>query len=209
MLIDIKILTKKYNFTPSGILHVGAHKAEELACYKEIGVSKVAWVEANEELCELMRKNLSAEADNVVLNYLVSDVDDAEYDFKITNNGESSSILELGTHEVKHPQVFVTDVKKLTSKTLSTIFLENELDFSNYDFLNLDIQGAELLALKGLGDNIKNFKYIYTEVNVDYLYKECALMGEIDEYLGGFGFSRADTYILERLGWGDAFYIKN
>jgi FkbM family methyltransferase len=121
-----------------------------------------------------------------------------EYDFKVTNNGESSSILELGTHKEKHPHIFVTETKKLKSKTLNSIISENNLDMSNFNFLNLDIQGAELLAIKGLGEQIDKIDYIYTEVNVDYLYENCALMSEIDEYLNSFGFSRVDTKILDQ-----------
>jgi len=33
---------------------------------------------------------------------------------------------------------------------------------------NLDIQGAELKALKSMGDYLNNVDYIYTEVNSDY-----------------------------------------
>ena len=43
----------------------------------------------------------------------------------------------------------------------------------NVNFLNLDIQGAELKALKSLQDYLHKVDYIYTEVNVDYLYVDC------------------------------------
>jgi len=51
-------------------------------------------------------------------------------------------------------------------------------------------------------------KYIYTEVNSDYVYKNCGLVSEIDEYLEKFGFSRVETSWCGSTGWGDAFYIK-
>ncbi len=38
----------------------------------------------------------------------------------------------------------------------------------HFNFLNLDIQGAELKALKSMGDYLNNVDYIYTEVNSDY-----------------------------------------
>ena len=49
-------------------------------------------------------------------------------------------------------------------------------DFAN--FLNIDIQGAELLALKGMGSLISYFDYIYLEVNKAHVYKKCALVNE-------------------------------
>jgi len=205
--MKLRDLCNKYRFIPRGIIHVGAHKAEESSVYDDLGIENVVWIEGNPDLANQLKENFNKKH-NVVLNYLISDVDDKEFDFKITNNGESSSILELGTHKEKHPQIYVTETKVLKSKTLASVIAENNIDMSNYNFLNLDIQGAELLALKGLGDKINNVDYIYTEVNTNYLYKDCALINDIDEYLSKFGFYRAETSILEQYEWGDAFYVR-
>lgn len=207
MLINLRDLCIKYKFVPKGVIHVGAHKAEENSIYDDLGIDNVVWIEGNPDLCNQLKENFTKKG-NMIYNYLVSDVDDKEYEFKITNNGESSSILDLGTHKEKHPHIFVTETKKLKSKTLNSIISENDLDMSKFNFLNLDIQGAELLAIKGLGEQLEKIDYIYTEVNIDYLYENCALMNEIDEYLGSFGFSRVETKILDQYGWGDAFYKK-
>jgi len=59
-----------------------------------------------------------------------------------------------------------------------------------------------------MGDYIKHFDYIYTEVNTEYVYKECALITEIDDYLNQYGFRRVATKMAGNCGWGDAFYIK-
>lgn len=205
MLINLRDLCIKHRFVPKGVIHVGAHKAEETSIYEDLGIENVVWIEGNPDLCAQLNESFQKKG-NHIYNYLVSDVDDKEYDFKVTNNGESSSILDLGTHKEKHPHIFVTETKKLKSKTLSTIISENNLDMSSFNFLNLDIQGAELLAIKGLGKYLENVDYIYTEVNVDYLYEGCALMSEIDAYLNNFGLHRAETKILDQYGWGDAFY---
>ena len=77
------------------------------------------------------------------------------------------------------------------------------IDVSKYNFLNLDIQGAELLALKGFGDLLVGIDYIYTEVNETDIYKDCALIGEIDQYLSDF--ERVETAMTE-FKWGDALY---
>jgi hypothetical protein len=82
-----------------------------------------------------------------------------------------------------------------------------DLDFSNYNMLNMDIQGAELLALKGATNLLKTMDYLYLEVNTAHLYKECALINEIDEFVKKFGFMRVSTKMTE-FEWGDAFYIK-
>ena len=50
--------------------------------------------------------------------------------------------------------------------------------------------------------------YIYTEVNSDYVYEKCAIVGELDEYLLKFGLHRVETKWCENYRWGDAFYIR-
>ena len=90
---------------------------------------------------------------------------------------------------------------------MNTLLSENNINVNDYDFLNIDIQGAELLALKGFGDLLNNIKYIYTEINTNTLYKDCALVSEIDEYLFKYGFKRVETLMTE-FEWGDALYIK-
>ena len=73
--------------------------------------------------------------------------------------------------------------------------------------MNIDIQGAELLALKGMGDLIKYFDYVYLEVNSDYVYKKCALVHEIDDYLSKYNYVRVETSWTDAK-WGDALYIR-
>ena len=73
--------------------------------------------------------------------------------------------------------------------------------------MNFDIQGAELKALKGMEEHLSAVDYLYTEVNSDYVYKGCALIGELDEYLQRFGLFRVETKWTD-CKWGDAFYIR-
>lgn len=205
MLIDLRELCNKYKFIPNGIVHVGAHKAEEFGVYNSLGVENVVWVEANPKLIEEIKSKIPT--NQKILNYLVSDVDDKEYTFYITNNGESSSLLELEKHKIHHPHIYVTETNILKSKTLDSIIEIENLDIRKFNFLNLDIQGAELMALKGFSKNLSNFKYVYTEINTNNIYKNCALLDEMDSFLLEFGFERKETKITE-YEWGDGFYIK-
>jgi len=208
MLIDLKYLCEKYQFIPKGIIHIGAHLGEEHVIYSTLEIKEVLWIEANKSIFQNLCSKLSHISTYKFFNYLVSDVDDKEYKFFITNNGESSSLLELEEHLKEHPQIFVSDVVEMKSKTVDSIIQVNKVESSKYNFLNLDIQGAELLALKGAVDLLKNIDYVYSEVNIKHLYKDCALMDEMDSFLKEHGFERAEEKILSH-GWGDAFYIKN
>ena len=207
MLINLEYMCQKYSFKPKGVLHVGAHLGEEAVDYNKMGINKVVWIEGNEDLIGQLKNNLSKYSYQVILSYFVSNADDEEYDFNISNNGQSSSILKMDKHLKYHPDVNIVDIKKVKSKRIDTIVKEHNINIDDYDFLNLDIQGAELLALEGMGETIKPFKYIYTEVNTGEVYKGCAKMTEIDTFLGKYGFERVETEMTPS-EWGDALYIK-
>ncbi len=86
--------------------------------------------------------------------------------------------------------------------------LINEAELIGECFLNADIQGAELLALKGMGDLIKSFKWAYLEVNKKETYVGCADINDIDEYLFEYGFERIETGNWVADTWTDALYQK-
>jgi FkbM family methyltransferase len=207
MLIEYKNIIKKHNLQIKKILHVGAHKAEEAKTYFDNGCEEVIWVEANPSLVSYLNNTLSKDK-NKVFEAVISDTDGDEVDFIVTNNGQSSSILELGIHKNLFPSVRQSETISQKTKTIGTLFDENNLNFKEIDFINLDIQGAELLALKGVGDSFHNVSAILTEINTDYVYKDCALVGEIDEYLADFNFKRVETVMWSDHPWGDALYVR-
>jgi len=206
MLINFSELCEKYSFIPSGIIHIGAHLLEERDSYLAKDVKNIIWIEANPKVYSDI-SSMSISESEIIFNYAISDKDNDVLDLYVTNNTQSSSILELGVHKTHHPDIHVTEVLKAESKRIDTLISENNISPENYNFVNLDIQGAELLAIKGFGEILNNIKYIYTEVNTASVYKDCALVGELDEYLSRYGFSRVETKMTP-FEWGDAFYIK-
>lgn len=218
MLIDFRQLFPKYNIKPRGVLHVGANVGEERDVYLELGIKKQIWIEANPTIFLKLKSNISNNPQAVALNYCVSDKKE-KVKFNISNNAsQSSSILELGTHATVHPDVHYIDSVEMEAYPLkeiiqahiyrnpSTGFYEGMED---YDFLNLDLQGAELKALMGLEDILSQFKWVYIEVNKDHLYKGCPLVEELDAWFADhYGFRRVETKWAGNTGWGDALYIK-
>lgn len=196
------LTSKKINI--KGCFHVGAHDCEELPIYNNFGIKTedIVWVDA---LSFKVEQSIARGIPNVY-HAVITDKDDADVVFNVANNIQSSSILEFGTHAIEHPQVVFVDKIHQKSITIDTFFKRNNLDASKYDFWNFDIQGAELLALKGATETIKHAKVLYLEVNSKELYKECALINEIDEYLAPLGFKRVLTNMTIHK-WGDALYI--
>jgi hypothetical protein len=91
--------------------------------------------------------------------------------------------------------------------SLKTILDDVDKD-QTLDLLNLDIQGVELRAIRGLGDRIAQFKAIYAEVNTKELYENCDMMDEMDTYLAARGFEKIGFKMYFNDGWGDARYVR-
>lgn len=199
----IEVLTAN-NIKINGVLHLGAHECEELTFYNEIGVSNenIVWIEAMDEK---VRQALNRGIPNIY-NAVITDKDNEDVEFNISNNGQSSSILEFGTHLKEHPYVYYIDKIQKKSITINSFFEKNEIDCSKLNFWNFDIQGAELLALKGATNYIKYAKAMYLEVNEKELYLNCGLIKDIDLFLEQYNFKRVITNMTEH-GWGDALYI--
>jgi FkbM family methyltransferase len=205
MLIPFSTLAKKYDFTPSGgVLHVGAHEGEEADDYDAIGFNPVYWVEADHETAHVLERNVGKRPGHHVIASLLAD-EERIVTFHQANNGQSSSILELGTHATEHPDVVYVGEQERHATTVDAL-LEFDL-IERCAFLNLDVQGAELLVLKGATEFLSTVDFIYAEVNKRKLYKDCALIGDIDHYVGMLGFVRAET-AWTRHGWGDALYVR-
>lgn len=206
MLIRFQDIVNKYG-KPKGIIHIGAHLMEERTDYISYGLFNTIWVEANPRVFESISYVNNFDSEEKAFNFAISDKDGETVKLNVTNNGQSSSILELEKHKIHHPTIFVSDVIEVKTKRMETLIQENGIKIENYDFLNIDIQGAELLALKGFGEMLNGISRIYIEINTNELYKGCPLVGEIDDYLSKFGFHRAETALTE-FEWGDALYIK-
>lgn len=206
MLISLETLNSKYNLSINGILHFGAHLAEEYEIYTKLKINDIIWFEANPILANTLKDKFN-NTSNKIYHELISNEDDKEMLFYITNNGQSSSMLKLARHSTYYPEIVVSNVISLKTKRFDTLANEEKIDINKYNFLNIDVQGAELLVIKGFGELLKNIDYIYTEVNTEYLYEGCALLEEIDEYLFQFGFDRVELKMTDK-SWGDAFYIK-
>jgi FkbM family methyltransferase len=207
MIIDIEevknvLASKKIKL--NGCFHIGAHECEELNIYNNLGIKTedIVWVDA------LPGKVYEATCRGIpnVFNAVITDKDDEKVVFNVANNGQSSSILEFGTHSIEHPGIVFINKINQKSITVDSFFERNNLDASKYDFWNFDIQGAELLALKGATKSIKYAKVLYLEVNSKELYKNGALINEIDEFLAQYNFKRVLTNMTIHK-WGDAMYI--
>ncbi|NBV25575.1 MAG: FkbM family methyltransferase [Proteobacteria bacterium] len=202
MLITLDDLVRKYGVELKGVLHVGAHLCEEIGEYeKYIKRDQVLWVEA---LASKVAESEALYPGILIEQAVVSDQAGLAV-FHQANNGQSSSMLQLGLHRYFHPEICYVDSQPVYTSLLRDIIARRGVSFN---FINLDIQGAELKALKGMAEYLPSVDYIYTEVNSDHVYIGCALVQELDAFLSEFGFERLETVWWGDAKWGDAFYMR-
>jgi len=202
LLIPPKFLAKWFQVAPKGVLHVGAHLAEEFHLYRDQGFGKTFWVEAQQELVPKIRKVISSSDDEVYQGAVWSKSGD-RMTLQITNNGQSTSLYRLAEHLVQYPKIL-----PIEERVVPTIRLDELIPHeAQFDFVNLDIQGAELEALRGMGERLKTVKWVYAEVNKRMLYEGIPLVDELDAFLSSYDLHRVAT-AWTGAGWGDALYSR-
>lgn len=205
-MIDFNTLWPKWGINPYGVLHVGANTGQEAEFYYNAGVKEVIWIEGHRPTFEKLQDHVKDIPGNICIQACVSDRYSETY-FNVANNdSQSSSLLELGHHKVIHPEVEFID--SIPVKTFRLDDLLKDFTIQGDWFLNIDIQGAELFALRGLGELLGKFKWVYSEVNMKEVYKGCATIIDIDAYLHSRGFLRKETGEWVADSWTDALYIR-
>ena len=204
---DIRVLKNKYELNIRGIIQVGSYLVREYEILKQVCPGKFIFIDANKDVTDKLQSRIDSGC--LVFNNLISDVDDVEQDFYILNHEQSSSMLKLDKHSIYHPECSkIVEERKIKTITLDTLIKTNNIDLLNYNCLVMDVQGSELHVLKGFDSSIENIDYIYTELNFDSMYQDCALEKDLTEYLNNRGFTLV-AHFDTGFGWGDGLYVKN
>ena len=204
------------NVTLEGVIHVGAHRGEELFDYEKLGAKKVIWIEPNPDVfreLEISLSNSDSSVESHGFCVAASDEDSDEVDFHICygpdagfmtgNKGCSSLLKPQGRFESWYKKTI-----KVESVKLDTLMERNEFDITQFNLLDMDTQGAELKVLKGATNILNQVDYVTTEAtwnNPDYVGN--VMFDELIEYLNSFGFEHKETFE-HTSDWGDALFVK-
>jgi FkbM family methyltransferase len=206
-MISFDYLVDKHKLDIKGVLHLGASTGQERDAYDTYCKGLVIWVEAIPKVYLDLQQNIKSYPQQTAHNACLSNVDGDEVVFNVSNNeSQSSSILELGVHALIHPEVHY--IEQIAMKTQRVDTLLKDVDVSTINFLNVDLQGAEHLAIEGMGDLIKNIDYALLEVNKKEVYKGCLLIDDLDYFMLQRGFERVETGEWVAESWTDALYIR-
>ena len=205
-MINLNAAINKYNMNITGVIHVGGHHGVEYDTYKGISsIDNIIFFEPDKDSFKKLIEKTSHDNKVICINKALGPFSCQATLYRTPNqDGQSNSILEPFKHTHIYPGIVFTnkDIVKVEP-------LDKFEPSSTLNFLNMDVQGAELNVLLGASSTLKNIQYILTEVNIDELYKNCALIEDLDYFLGKYNFKRVQT-VLDRDSqvWGDALYIK-
>ena len=99
---------------------------------------------------------------------------------------KSSSLLPPDELKETHPWLEFNEIIEVETDTLLNIC--NQRDIQVIDFIHLDVQGAELQVLQGLGELLNNTKAIWMEVEAIPLYLNQSLKQDVEMFMKDKGF---------------------
>lgn len=186
----------------AGIVHVGAHYGDEIPEYLLSNVKNIICFEPLKRNLDILNKKAS---DFVkVFPFALGNEEKNVVMYISSNKAKSSSVLKPKKHLIRHPRTKFIDTEEVSMKKL--ISFKDKIRGCNY--LCLDVQGYEYEVLLGGEDLIKQFDYMYIEVNRDETYENNHLITDIDILLFKYHFLRVETN-WEGDIWGNALYINS
>jgi FkbM family methyltransferase len=198
------------------ILEVGARDCGETKVFAQtFSKASIYTFECNPQTLPLCRKvakqypaitlvEKAVSDTNGSVDFFPIDPEKTETTWKDGNPGASSLLQASGKYPVeKYVQ------KKITVEaTRLDAFLESQ-KISQVDVMWMDIQGAELMALKGLGQRLQDVKIIHTEVEFMEIYSGQPLYKDIQAFLQKNGFTFIGFTFKEEGLFADAVFVEN
>lgn len=204
MLFSFRNIQEKYNMDIKGIIHIGAHRGQEISDYIDGGIQDIILFEPLTANFKILAENLAEMNANISGHQVALGNEEKRVTMYLSSNEQmSSSILRPMKHIQNHPTVLFEGTEEVDMMRLDSYSDETE----EFNFINMDVQGYELEVLKGGTETLNHIDYVYCEVNRDEVYENNAYIEELDEYLANYDMDRVETVWSGGI-WGDALYIR-
>lgn len=214
--LDNFVLTSAQIVSPQDtqvIVELGARDCQEsLRFAKKFPHAKIFAFECNDQTLPLCRAAIKDYPNIVLTEKAVSDRDgfitfypiDPEKTETIWadgNPGASSLFKASGKYPKEN---YVQKEVQVPTTRLDTFFRDNHIN--EVALMWMDIQGAELMALKSMGEHIAKVKSIQTEVEFFEIYQGQAMFSELHAYMEASGFIFV-KFTYQSGYFGDAVYF--
>jgi FkbM family methyltransferase len=202
MILDFNSLLSKYQLNITGIIHIGAHHADEHDLYLSNGIKNIIYFEPIKKNYEVLKNKVGNNF--TTYNFALGNIDgEIEMFVENDNRSMSCSILKPALHVTQYPWIRFTDKELVNIKKLDSF----DINTKNFNMINIDVQGYELEVFKGSEKTLLGIDYIMTEINRDEVYENCAKVDELCNYLSKYGFELVEQDWAGNT-WGDGFFIK-
>lgn len=179
---DEVAILKHFNLNVQHVMHVGAHTGGEAHLYDGFGIKEVTWIEADPETHAILQQNIKPYGHRAIQALCSEKSGELVTFHKSSNEGLSSSLLSPKDHTSYFPTVKFANTIQLTTTTLSEV--KKNYSLPAVDYLVLDVQGAEMMVLKGLDEEmLANINYMFLEVSSTEMYEGQALLPELKTWL--------------------------
>ena len=171
------------------IMDVGAAIINETPIYKkiiDIGLAQLSAFEGDERQIEKILETYEPNQVEVFNHFLF---DGEEHELFICD--PTSGMTSLFKPK-KDALDFFNEFSKLgevqSVKKIKTIRLDDVPKLRDFDFLKMDVQGAELSILKNGENHLKNCLGVQLEVSFFSLYEDQPTFGDVDVYMRSIGY---------------------
>jgi FkbM family methyltransferase len=210
------MLVQKYGIKTKGVVHCGAHWAEEHEEYLAQGIEYFIYIEPCERAFKKLWERFNHNDNVILINRACSDYTGKATMFtgdNTVNHGQSNSLLRPDKHLFLHPEVKFDGEEEVTVCTLDSLLYKispprfgGEFWADHFKLLVMDTQGTEGRVIMGGKSVLRYFDYIYTEINFDSVYENCTQAEELDSLL--FDFQRVETGAKVGGMWSDALFVR-
>lgn len=181
------------------IFDIGCRDCEQsIEFYKNFPKAKIYAFECNPNTLEICKKNIEQYRDRITLiEGAVCDYDGSVTFYPINqkktitswsdgNPGASSMFKSNGLYPY---ETYIQDEVTTNCHRLDTIM--KKYDIPKVDIIWMDLQGAELLALKSLDNYLASVTFVYTEVSHKEIYTGQVMFQELNDFMLSRGFAIA------------------
>jgi FkbM family methyltransferase len=199
------------NTSIKGIIQIGANDGNEINSFSHHTNNILCFEPVDESRNKCIDISKSCTKSNIIISdYIVSDKT-GEVDFYIGQASGNSSMFDLNPERPPFHQWNKHEKKvKKKSITLDDFFEQNNnIKISDYNYIYMDVQGAEHLVLNGATKSLNHIDCIWMEVSYFEIYFNTMLFDEITKLCDSLGYKL--YYHLESTSnqnQGDALYIK-
>lgn len=214
--IESAFKVQKFLFgnTPNMVIFdVGAYIGEIASAYKKTFPSSTIY--CFEPFPDSFQKLMWISSDKSIKPYQIA-VSDTVGKTQLHVNVDLScnSFFPIAKHSVRYYQKSAENIEVIEVNTTTIDHFCDTESVSHIDILKLDVEGAEIKALKGSHNKLskQSISLIYTEVMFMPHYEGACMFYELTSFLSQYNYTLFNFYGLKRakngqLRWGNAIFI--